>query len=337
MAMIVTPLPPVSTVKIALAMMQTMARPAGHPSEHRLGGVDEAVGRLRLRQHVADEREERDRDDDRRVREALVEHRGRDEAQVVVRRVGMQHPQDLGRAAHDAEERHAEQREEDHARRDDAPEDAEAGDADARRRPGRSSRPARAGRPLPEGCSCRSAPPRPPVTLLGAHAARLPPARPLGSRRMLPESRIAIRKRNFRAIIRRPNGKMRSSSRTRSPRAAPPLPGTSTAGMCVAPGALGVHLLRVDRRLVEVTRPVGAVEPVVPRRRRSSTSRTTCPRARAAASGCRATPAAPGGRSPKPSPWRRLASLSLTGASQTAVESAGQGTVAVAWYWAIAM
>ncbi len=33
MAMIVTPLPPVSTVKIALAMMQTMARPPGiHPS-----------------------------------------------------------------------------------------------------------------------------------------------------------------------------------------------------------------------------------------------------------------------------------------------------------------
>ena len=85
MAMMVTPLPPVSTVKTALAMMQTIARPPGiHPRTVR-AACDEAVGRLRLGQHVADEGEERDRDEDRRVGEALVEHGRRDEAQVVVR------------------------------------------------------------------------------------------------------------------------------------------------------------------------------------------------------------------------------------------------------------
>ena len=73
-----------------------------------------------------------------------------------------------------------------------------------------------------------------------------------------------MRSRNLRAIIRSPKGKTKSSSRTSSPRASPPLPGTSTAGMCVARGIARVHLLRVDRRLVEVARPVGAVEPRVP-------------------------------------------------------------------------
>ena len=87
MAMMVTPLPPVSTVKTALAMTRDDGEAAGHPPEHRARRGDEAVGRLRLGEDVADEREERDGDEDGRVGEALVEHRRRDEAQVVVRRV----------------------------------------------------------------------------------------------------------------------------------------------------------------------------------------------------------------------------------------------------------
>ena len=71
MATMVTPLPPVSVVKNALATMQTMARPPGiHPKTAR-AARDDAVGRLRLGHDVADEGEERDRDEDGRVGEAL--------------------------------------------------------------------------------------------------------------------------------------------------------------------------------------------------------------------------------------------------------------------------
>ena len=259
MAMIVTPLPPVRTVKIALARMQTMASPPGiHPRTRARRG-HEPVGRLRLGEDVADEREERDRDDDRRVGEALVEHGRRDEAKVVVRRRRDEAARGSRPAAHDGEERHTGQREEDDP----------AAVKLAK---------------MPRLATLSPVMPRPifaPVETLPRAGEAFIPASPRsflvpqiragegplvelgpGSDAMLPDSTIAMRSRNFSAITRRPNGKMKSAPARAARAFRRPPPGHLGAG--VRPRLRRVHALRVDRGLSKWHRPVGAIEPRVP-------------------------------------------------------------------------
>jgi hypothetical protein len=85
----------------------------GHPAEEGLRRAHDAIRSLRLGHRVADEREQRDRDQDGRAREAIVQHVRRDEAQETqgLRVVGQ--PEQLARAAHDGEQRRAEERQED--------------------------------------------------------------------------------------------------------------------------------------------------------------------------------------------------------------------------------
>ena len=106
-----------------------------HPAQHGARRRDQAVGRLRLGQHVADEGEERDRDDDRVIGEPLVEDGRRHEPEVVVGRVRVEHPEDLGRPAHHGEERRAEQREQDDQRGDDPAGDGDDQDGEPPRGP----------------------------------------------------------------------------------------------------------------------------------------------------------------------------------------------------------
>ena len=106
--------------------------PARQPPEERARGGDEPVRRLGLGHDVTDEREERDGDDDRAVRKAVVEHRRSEEPHVVVRGVRMEHPKELGRAPHDGEERQPENRQEHHEPCDDIPGEGVDGDGHPR-------------------------------------------------------------------------------------------------------------------------------------------------------------------------------------------------------------
>ena len=84
--MMVTPLPPVKSVKTALASTHTIARPPGSQPTHERRRAHETLRRLRFGHRVADEREERDGGEDRRAREARAEDLRREATQELLAR-----------------------------------------------------------------------------------------------------------------------------------------------------------------------------------------------------------------------------------------------------------